>query len=82
MSSSTSGQLVIMRRNDLKTAQDVANLVKGLAIVLPELAILLFVLAVYLARGRRLRALRSTGWCFVFIGAVLLLIRRVAGNAV
>ena len=59
------GQLVIMRSNQLKTAQDIANAVKNLAIVLPALAILLFALAVYLARGRRRRTLRTSGWCFV-----------------
>jgi hypothetical protein len=78
----SSGQLVILRSNDLKTAQDIANAVKGLAIVLPALAIGLFALAIYLARGRRRRTLRTTGWCFVLIGAALLLIRRVAGDAV
>ena len=50
--------------------------------MLPALGILLFALAVYLARGRRRRTLRTTGWCFVLIGAALLLIRRVAGDAV
>jgi hypothetical protein len=71
-----------MRSNELKTAQDIANAVKSLAIVLPALGILLFALALYLARGRRRRTLRTTGWCFVLIGAALLLIRRVAGDAV
>jgi hypothetical protein len=78
----TSGQLVIMRADQLKTAQDVAGAVKSLAIVLPALAIALFALAVYLARGRRRRALRTTGWCFVAIGLLLLLVRRVAGNQI
>ena len=50
--------------------------------MLPALGIVLFALAVYLARGRRRRTLRTTGWCFVLIGAALLLIRRVAGDAV
>ena len=77
-----SGQLVIMRADQLRTAQDVANGVKGLAIVLPALAIVLFTLAVYLARGRRRRTLRTTGWCLVLIGVALLLIRRLAGDAV
>ena len=76
------GQLVIMRSNQLGTAQDIANAVKNLAIVLPAIAILLFALAVYLARGRRRRTLRTSGWCFVLIGVVLLLIRRVGGDAV
>jgi hypothetical protein len=77
-----SGQLVILRADQLQTAQNVANGVKGLAIVLPALAILLFALAVYLARGRRRRTLRTSGWCLVLIGVVLLLIRRVGGDAV
>ncbi len=76
------GQLVIMRSNQLKTAQDIANAVKNLAIVLPALAILLFALAVYLARGRRRRTLRTSGWCFVLIGVALLLVRRIGGDAV
>src|SRR5437764_8918478 len=42
----------------------------------------MFALAVYLARGRRRRTLRTTGWCFFIIGVALLLIRRVAGNAI
>ena len=42
---------MILRSNQLKTAQDIANGVKNLAIVLPALALLLFALAVYLARG-------------------------------
>ena len=50
--------------------------------MLPAIAILLFALAVYLARGRRRRTLRTTGWCFVLIGVVLLLIRRIGGDAV
>ena len=70
------GQLVIMRSNQLGTAQDIANAVKHLAIVLPAIALLMFALAVYLARGRRRRTLRTSGWCFVLIGVVLLLIRR------
>jgi hypothetical protein len=75
------GQLVILRADQLRTAQDVANGVKGLAIVLPAVAILLFALAVYLARRRR-RTLRTTGWCLVLIGVVLVLIRRIGGDAV
>ena len=76
------GQLVILRSNQLGTAQDIASAVKNLAIVLPAIAILMFALAVYLARGRRRRTLRASGWCFVLIGVALLLIRRLGGDAV
>ena len=78
----SSGRLVIMRSDELKTAQDVAGAVKSLAIVLPALAILLFAAAIWLAHGRRRQALRSAGWCFVVVGALLLLVRRVGGNAI
>jgi hypothetical protein len=78
----SNGQLVIMRSNQLKTAQDIANAVKDLAIVLPAVAILLFALAVYLARRRRRQVLRATGWCFVGIGVGVLLLRRFGGDAI
>jgi hypothetical protein len=78
----TSAQLVIMRSDELKTAQDVAGAVKSLAIVLPALAIVLFALAIWLARGRRRQALRSAGWCFVVVGALLLVLRRAGGNEI
>jgi len=78
----TSGQLVIMRSNELRTAQDIATAIRGLAIVLPIISILLFVLGVWLAEGWRRVALRTTGWCVFGIGLLLLVARRVAGDAV
>jgi hypothetical protein len=78
----SSGQLVIMRSNQLGTVQSIASDIKGLALVLPLLAFALFILAVWLSKGRRRVALRRTGWCFVGIGVFVLLDRRVAGNAV
>jgi hypothetical protein len=53
----SSGQLVIMRSSQLKTAQDIASAIKSLAIVLPLLAFALFILAVGLSRGHRQQAL-------------------------
>jgi cytochrome b561 len=78
----STGQLVIMRSNQLKTVQDIAGAIKGLAIVLPLVAFALFILAVFLSRGHRQQALRLTGWCFVGIGIFALVVRRVGGNAV
>jgi hypothetical protein len=76
----SSGQFVIMRSSQLKTVQDAASAIKGLAIVLPLLTFALFILAVWLARDRRRPALRMTGWLFVTIGLITLLIRRVLGD--
>ncbi len=78
----SNGRLVIMRSGQLKTVQDVASGIKGAALVLPLLAFALFVLAVWLSKGRRREALRRTGWCFVGIGVLVLLDRRLAGNDV
>jgi hypothetical protein len=76
------GRLVIMRSNQLQTAQDIVKAIKGLALVLPLVALALFALAVWLARGWRRHALRSSGWCFFGVGIALLVLRRVAGQAV
>lgn len=76
------GRLVIMRSSQLKTVQDVAAAIKGVALILPLLAFVLFALAVWLSRGRRRQAVRRTGWCFFGIGLFVLLDRRLAGNGV
>ena len=76
------GELVIMRSSQLKTVQDIASDIKGLALVLPIVSLLLFALAVWFARGRRRRALRTTGWCFVGVGLLVLLVRRLGGNEI
>jgi hypothetical protein len=77
-----SGQLVVLRSGQLKTVQDIAGDIKGAALVLPLLSFVLFVLAVWLSKGRRREALRRVGWCFVGVGVFVLLDRRLAGNDV
>jgi hypothetical protein len=77
-----SGGIVILRSSQLKTAQDIVKAIQGLAIVLPLIALLLFVLAVWLADGWRRVALRTTGWCLVAIGVIAVLARRLLGNIV
>lgn len=76
------GQIVVMRAKQLKTAQDIANAIKSLSIVFTVLSFGLFALAIWLARGWRRIALRSTGWCFFGLGVAVLLIRRVAGDSI
>jgi hypothetical protein len=76
----SAGQLVILRSNQLETAQDVAQGIRNLAIVMTIVSLALFAIAIALASGWRRLALRSTGWCFFGVGVFTLLIRRVAGN--
>jgi hypothetical protein len=78
----TSGGIVLLRSSQLKTAQDIVKAIKGLAIVLPAIALLLFLLAVYLAEGWRRVAIRTSGWCLVAIGLLAVLARRVLSSYV
>jgi hypothetical protein len=77
-----SGNIVILRSSQLKTAQNIAKAIKGLAVVLPAMALLLLLLALRMAAGWRRVALRTTGWCLIAIGLIVMLARRIIGNAV
>lgn len=78
----SAANLVILRSNQLKAAQDAAQIFKGLVIVLTLLVIGLYVLAMVLARGRRRGTLLAIGWGFVGVGALVLVARSLAGNEV
>jgi hypothetical protein len=77
-----SGSIVILRSSQLKTAQDIVKAIKGLAIILPLISLLLFALAVWLAEGWRRVALRTAGWCLVGIGLAAILARRILSDTV
>lgn len=77
----STGRLVIVRASQLKLAGDIVSAIKDLALTLPLIAIAMFALAMWLATGWRLATLRATGWCFVGIGVLVLLLRRFGGNA-
>lgn len=77
----SSGSIVILRSSQLQTAQNIVKAVRGLAIVLPLIALLLLIGAVWLADGWRRVAVRTTGWCFVAIGLLVVVGRRILGDA-
>jgi hypothetical protein len=72
-----SGRLVVVRSDQLRTAQNVVRGVRGLAVALPIAAVALYVLALLLAAGWRRRVLRSIGWCLIACGALLLVARKL-----
>jgi hypothetical protein len=76
------GSLTILRSDQLSTAQDIAKLIRYLAIVLTLLALVLYGLAVYLAGPRRREALRSVGFGFIVAAVLALVVRSFAGGAV
>jgi hypothetical protein len=75
-------QIKIVSSKSLETAQAGVRVLRGLAIVLPLLVLLLFAGAIGLARGRRARTLLNVGVVCVGAGLVALLARTVIGNQV
>jgi hypothetical protein len=69
--------LTILRASQLKYVQNGGNAIKGLALWLNILVPLLYVLAVFLARGNRRRTLMMVGLSGVLAGGVVLLGRSV-----
>lgn len=72
----------LIESDQLSAAQDVVKLLKGLSLILPLIALALYALVVYLARGWRREAVRAWGLSWVLIGILVLAVRSLAGSAV
>jgi len=77
----SSASIVILRSSQLKTAQNIVKAIRGLAFVLPAIAFLLLIGAVWLADGWRRVALRTAGWCLVAVGLIVIVARRILADA-
>lgn len=75
-------QMTIMKSDQLGVAQDIARILRPLAILLLAIAFGLWAIAVWIAGPRRREALRGVGFGFVATGAIVLIIRALAGDAV
>jgi hypothetical protein len=76
------GSLTVLKSDQLGFAQDVADLIEKLVIVLLVLGLALYGLALYFSRGRRRETLRAIGLIFVTVGVLLLILRSFAGDIV
>ena len=76
------GQITILRSDQLKTAQDIAVAVKGLALVLSLLTLLTFGLAIYLSREGRWVTVLFCGIGLVAAGFAVIVAREIAGGIV
>jgi hypothetical protein len=76
------GQIEIIPAEDLSTARKLVDLLEKLAIWLTVLALILFAVAIYLARGWRRQALRAVGFAFIAVGIAIAAARGFAGNYV
>ena len=75
-------ELEILRSDELSAAQNGAELLRILAFWLTAITLLLYALAIYLARGWRREALRTVGIALVVVGVLVLFAHGLAGNAV
>lgn len=76
------GQVTILQSNNLKTAQDIALAVKGLALVLSLLTFLSLGFAIYLSAGSRWVTVLFCGVGLVAAGFAVIVARQVAGGIV
>jgi hypothetical protein len=76
------GQIVIVRSDQIETAQHVVRIFRVLTIFLALVALALYVLAIYLAKGRRRIVLEVAGGTLILVGLILVIIRRFAGDAI
>jgi Short C-terminal domain len=75
-------QVEILKSDQLKTAQDVAVAIKGLALVLSILTFLCFGLAIYLSRDERWVTVLLSGIGLVAAGFGVVVVRQIAGGIV
>jgi hypothetical protein len=80
--SPTAGQIVLVRSDQLKTAQTIVRILHSLSPWIAFAGLVLYALAIYLARGRQRRMLEWTGVSLVFVGLVILIVRRYVGHGV
>jgi hypothetical protein len=75
-------ELTIMKSDQLSFAQDVARILRPLAIVLLALTLVLYGSAIAVARGRRRETLRAVGFGLIIAGALALLVRSLGQDPV
>ena len=75
-------EIEILQSDELDAAQKGVKLLRTLAWFLTALALVLWGLAIYLARGWRREMLRAVGFSFIAIGVLDLFARNAGGDAV
>jgi hypothetical protein len=76
------GQITILKSGQLETAQDLTQLLKVLGLWLWLVPLVLWALALWIARGRRRAIMRMIGISAIIVGLLILVVRRVAGSII
>jgi hypothetical protein len=74
------GVITLMSSDQLSGLQKGVKLIKVLSAWLLIAVLVLYALAIFLARGHRRETLRNVGWTFAIVGLFVLLIHRAVGN--
>lgn len=74
------GQVTLLKSDQLSAAQKGFQVLKALSVWLLVAVLVMYGLAIYLARGYRRRTLRNIGWAFIVVGLIVLIVRRLLGN--
>jgi hypothetical protein len=75
-------QIEILKSDELKTAQDIAVAIKGLALLLSLLTFVTFGAAIYLARSERWVTVLLSGIGLIAAGFAVVVVRHIAGGIV
>jgi hypothetical protein len=74
------GKITVLKSNQLDTAQTAFKVIKALTVFIVFAVLILYGLAIYLAQGHRRRIFRDIGVCVLFVGLLVLIVRRLVGN--
>jgi hypothetical protein len=77
-----SGQIVLLKSDQLGAAQTGVRILKALSSWLAFVVVALLALAIYLAHPKRRVMLEVAGFTLLTVGVLLLIIRRFVGNAI
>jgi hypothetical protein len=80
--SPTTGEIVILKSDQLSAAQTAVEAIKRLSVWLAIAVLALYALAIYLARGTRRSKLAIAGYSFILVGLLLIVVRRLVGSAI
>jgi hypothetical protein len=80
--SPTTGEIVILHSDQLEAVQKAVRVIKVLSIFIVIAVLLLYGLALFLARPSRRLVLGGIGGCIFVVGLLLLILQRILGNAI
>jgi hypothetical protein len=72
--------LQVIAPDEISTIQNISSVIQKGSVILLILTLLLYALAIFIARGTRLRTMTSVGLSFIVVGVATLTIRKLLGT--